>query len=242
MPVLNRKRIGASSRTVRLRVHTPRPPFELINELKMAKQVCDLKPSKGMTRAQSNEHLRIAQQSAYNKQVSGTQDPTREHLNFEIDRGGVVKEVDKDTSIPTRIREILKSRGITDPNAGLSEDDPRRRRTVANIILEGSRDVMRQLAFGNQEVNFKRGSDNSQVTRCPGIEKWAQDMYHFMADKYGEDNIAAFVVHLDETYHISIVHCYPSQKRTSFPTISSLAVTRRMAHVSSRNCTTSWPR
>ena len=95
----------------------------------MAKQVCDLKPSKGMTRAQSNEHLRIAQQSAYNKQVSGTQDPTREHLNFEIGRGGVVKEVDKDTSIPTRIREILKARGIIDPNAGLSEDDPRRRRS-----------------------------------------------------------------------------------------------------------------
>ena len=164
MPVLNRKRIGASSRTVRLRVHTPRPPFELINE-----------------------------------------DPTREHLNFEIGRGGIVKEVDKDTSIPTRIREILKARGITDPNAGLSEDDPRRRRTVANIILEGSRDVMRQLAFGNQEVNFKRGSDNSQVTRCPGIEKWAQDMYHFMADKYGEDNIAAFVVHLDET--LPHIHC-----------------------------------
>ena len=64
---------------------------------------------------------------------------------------------------------------------------------------------MRQLAFGNQEVNFKRGSDNSQVTRCPGIEKWAQDMYHFMADKYGEDNIAAFVVHLDET--LPHIHC-----------------------------------
>ena len=153
----------------------------------MAKQVCDIRAGKGITVAQSNEHLRVGQQNAYMKKVSGTQDPTREHLNFEIGR-----EVDKDTSIPTRIREILKARGITDPNAGLSEDDPRRRRTVANIILEGSRDVMRQLAFGNQEVNFKRGSDNSQVTRCPGIEKWAQDMYHFMADKYGEDNIAAF--------------------------------------------------
>ena len=207
----------------------------------MAKQVCDLRAGKGITVAQSNEHLRVGQQNAYMKKVSGTQDPTREHLNFEIGRGGVVKEVDKDTSIPTRIREILKARGITDPNAGLSEDDPRRRRTVANIILEGSRDVMRQLAFGNQEVNFKRGSDNSQVTRCPGIEKWAQDMYHFMADKYGEDNIAAFVT-LMRPYRISIVHCCPSQKRTSFPTTSSLAVTRRMAHASSRNCTTNWPR
>ena len=208
----------------------------------MAKQVCDLRAGKGITVAQSNEHLRVGQQNAYMKKVSGTQDPTREHLNFEIGRGGIVKEVDKDTSIPTRIREILKARGITDPNAGLSEDDPRRRRTVANIILEGSRDVMRQLAFGNQEVNFKRGSDNSQVTRCPGIEKWAQDMYHFMADKYGEDNIRHLSFTSTRPYHISIVHCYPSQKRTSFPTTSSLAVIRRMAHVSSRNCTTNWPR
>ena len=62
-----------------------------------------------------------------------------------------------------------------------------------------------QAILGNKEVNFKRGSDNSQVTRCPGIEKWAQDMYHFMADKYGEDNIAAFVVHLDET--LPHIHC-----------------------------------
>ena len=98
----------------------------------MAKQVCDIRAGKGITVAQSNEHLRVGQQNAYMKKVSGTQDPTREHLNFEIGRDGIVKEVDKDTSIPTRIREILKARGITDPNAGLSEDDPRRRRTVAN--------------------------------------------------------------------------------------------------------------
>ena len=31
------------------------------------------------------------------------------------------------------------------------------------------------------------------------IEQWATDMYNFMTRKYGEDNIASFVVHLDET-------------------------------------------
>jgi len=37
------------------------------------------------------------------------------------------------------------------------------------------------------------------------IENWAKDMYRFMSDKFGEKNIAAFVVHLDETNpHI---HC-----------------------------------
>lgn len=39
----------------------------------------------------------------------------------------------------------------------------------------------------------------------PEIENWAKDMYRFMSDRFGEKNIAAFVVHLDETNpHI---HC-----------------------------------
>lgn len=171
----------------------------------MAKQVCDLRPGKGMSIAQSNEHLRVGQQSAYTKKMAGTMDPTREHLNFEIGRGGVVKEVDKGTSIPSRIRSILKERGVVDPNAGLTEEDPRRRRTVANIILEGSRDIMRKLAFSDQEVSFEKGAENSHVTRDKAIEEWAQDMYRFMSRKYGEENIAAFVVHLDET--LPHIHC-----------------------------------
>ncbi len=165
----------------------------------MAKQVCDIQAGKGMSVNQSNEHLRVGHENAYAKKITGTMDPTREHLNFEIGREGVVKEVDKHTSISRRIRENLKARGIIDPNAGLDQDDPRRRITVANIILQGSRDVMRQMAFGNQEVNYERGADNSQVVRQKDIETWATDMYRFMAKKYGEDNIAAFVVHLDET-------------------------------------------
>jgi predicted nucleic acid-binding Zn-ribbon protein len=172
---------------------------------KEQKQVCDIRPGKGMSIAQSNEHLRIAQEGAYTKKVAGTMDPTREHLNFEISRGGVVKEVDKSTSIPKRIKDILKERGIHDPNAGLGEDDPNRRRTVANIILQGSRDTMLRLAFGEQEVKLERGADNSQLKRNPEIEQWAVDMYNFVSKKYGEENIAAFVVHLDET--CPHIHC-----------------------------------
>ena len=158
-----------------------------------------------MSIAQSNEHLRNGQNNAYLKKMSGTMDPTREHLNFEVGPGGVVKEVDKKNSIPKRIRENLKSRGILDPNRGFDADDPRRRYTVANIILQGSRERMRELAFGNQQVNYERGADNSHITRNAAIEQWAVDMYNFMAKKYGEQNIAAFIVHLDETNpHI---HC-----------------------------------
>lgn len=172
---------------------------------KEQKQVCDVRASKGMTIAQSNEHLRVGEGKAWKSKIAGTYDPTREHLNFEVCRGGVIRQVDKDTSVTKRIREIYKDRGIKDPNIGLSANDPRRRRSVADIILQGSRERMRELAYGGQEVDYGRGADNSRVTRNAAIEQWAVDMYNFMARKYGEQNIAAFVVHLDESNpHI---HC-----------------------------------
>ena len=54
---------------------------------KQQKQVCDIRAGKGITIAQSNEHLRNGQQYAYANKVSGNMDPTRGHLNFEIGRG-----------------------------------------------------------------------------------------------------------------------------------------------------------
>ena len=100
----------------------------------MAKQVCDIQAGKGMSVSQSDEHLRKATNAIKNTKWSSNYDPTREHLNFEIGKGGVVKEIDKSKSIPTRIRESLKARGISDPNIGLDKD---RYRKVANFILGG---------------------------------------------------------------------------------------------------------
>lgn len=168
----------------------------------MAKQVIDIQAGKGMTLAQSNEHLRVAFRGAYLARLSGSFDPTREHLNFEIKKGGIITPLDKANSIPKRIKENLKRRGIIDPNKGMLVPVYR---TIANVILQGSRDQMHKLAFGNQTVNLNRKADNSDVVRMPDIENWALDMYKFMSKKYGEDNIAAFIVHLDETNpHI---HC-----------------------------------
>ena len=114
----------------------------------------------------------------------------------------MVTPVDKKLSIPKRIKENLAARNIIDPNVGL--DDPKYR-TIANFILGGSREQMHHLAFGDQQVNLEKGADNSHITRSPEIEKWAVDMYDFMSRKFGEKNIAAFIVHLDETNpHI---HC-----------------------------------
>ena len=176
---------------------------------KEQKQVCDIRAGKRMTIAQSNEHLRVGDISAFNANRAGNLDPTRTRLNFEIGKGGVVKEVDQKTSIAKRIKAIFDSHGIKDPNIGIEDEDLKKKkvgvRTHANIILQGSRETMRQLAFGDQQVDYEHGADNSHITRSPEIEKWATDMYNFIARKYGEENIAAFVVHLDETNpHI---HC-----------------------------------
>lgn len=169
----------------------------------MAKQVIDIHVSKGMTEAQSNEHKRNWTDKGWQNALSkGNYDPSRERLNFELVKGGVVKPVNKSLSIPERIAKILQERGIKDPNAGLSEP---KFRTVVNFIFGGSRERMHEIAFGSQKVNLDKGADNSHIDRTDEIENWAKDVYDFVCKKYGEENIAAFVVHLDEMN--PHVHC-----------------------------------
>lgn len=170
------------------------------------KQMCEIAPGVGMTISQSNEHLRNARNAAAQKRWKGNYDPTREHLNFEVSKGGIITPVDKKLSIPRRIKRILKERNIIDPNMKKKEKGKTPNiRTVANFVLGGSREQMHRLAFGDQAVNLNRGADNSLITRNKAIENWAIDTYNFMARKYGEENIAAFVVHMDEIN--PHVHC-----------------------------------
>ncbi len=168
-----------------------------------AKQVMDIRASKGITVAQSNEHLRNWTEKGWNHATqTGNYDPTRELLNFEIVKGGKVAPINKAKSIPDRMAENLRERGIKDPNDGLVEP---KYRTVVNCIFGGSRERMHELAYGDQKVNFEHGADNSHIKRCKDIEEWAKDVYKFVADKYGEENIAAFIVHSDELN--PHVHC-----------------------------------
>ena len=171
-----------------------------------AKNVIDMRPSKGFSPSQGNGHLRRLDDCERAQKVRWNYAPSREHLDFEVGKGGVVTEVSKFKTINQRIQENLDSRGIVNPNKkyigqGL---DPKYR-TVANFILGGNREVMRNLAFDNQEVDWEHGADNSDLKRMPEIEAWAKDAYAFMCKKYGEKNIAAFVVHLDEAN--PHVHC-----------------------------------
>ena len=75
------------------------------------KQVLDVQVSKGITSAQSNEHLRNrserAEKYAMNK---GNYDPTRKHLNFEIAPGGKVRPIDTSRNIPERLHNVQKQK------------------------------------------------------------------------------------------------------------------------------------
>ena len=168
-----------------------------------AKQVLDVRVSKGFTAAQGNEHLRNRSKEAEKYAMSmGNYDPTRKHLNFEIAPGGKVRPIDTSRNIPERIADILSRRGIKDPNEGLIEP---KYRTVVNIIFGGSRERMHELAFGTQKVDFEKYADNTRIKRKSDIERWAKDVYSFVCGRYGEQNVAAFIVHLDELN--PHVHC-----------------------------------
>lgn len=170
---------------------------------KEQKQSIDLRPGKSFGVGLSNENLRIGASSAWEAKIAGTLDETRTKLDFEIGKGGVLTNINQSVSIPKRIKAILKSHGIEDPNKGLDYEQMKQKgvgvRTYASFILQGSHDTMMKLAFGDQQVSKDPNANNSHLTRKEEIEKWAKDMYTFVAQKYGEENIAAFVVHLDET-------------------------------------------
>ena len=89
------------------------------------------------------------------------------------------------------------------------------RRTVVNIIFGGSREQMHRLAFGYQIVDLEHGADNSAITRCKDIEDWAKDIYRFACEKWGEENIIGFYVHLDERnphIHCTLLPITPRNK------------------------------
>lgn len=162
-------------------------------------QVMHMNVMKGFTAAQSNEHQRNWTERGWDFAIGkGKYDRARERLNFEVVKGGKIQAIDKKMSIPERMAETLLQRGVKDPNEGLAEP---KYRTVVDFILSGSQNAIRHLAFGDQEVVYEPGDnpENATLKRMPGIEQWAKDMYRFMSDKFGEENIVGCYVHLDET-------------------------------------------
>lgn len=179
-------------------------------------QVVDIQSSPGMTVNQSDEHQRNWEDPKFEKMAHSdgrNLDRSRSHLNFEITKGGVIQSIDKSVSITERMKQTLQERGIEDPNA---KRKVKNIRTMINFIFGGSRERMREMAFGNQKVDFdNRDADNSYITRSEDIEHWAKDVYDFVCRKYGEQNIVGFYVHMDETnphVHCSVLPITPDNK------------------------------
>lgn len=185
------------------------------------KQVADMQPATGITTAESNEYQRRWKDERWDRAgKEGNYDRTRDHLNFEVGKGGIIRPIDKTQSVGEKIAARLAQCGIVDPNIGRKTPNIR---VCAKFIFGGSRERMHELAFGDQKVDLAKGADNSHITRSKDIEEWAKDIYRFACDEWGEDNLTGFYVHLDETNpHI---HCtvlpITKQNRLSFKQVFS---------------------
>lgn len=163
---------------------------------KSNKQVADMQAATGITTAESNEFQRRWKDERWDRAgKEGNYDRTRDHLNFEVAKGGIIRSIDKTRPVGEKIAARLADCGIIDPNLGRKVPNIR---IAAKFIFGGSRERMHELAFGSQKVDLTKGADNTNIKRCKDIEGWAQDIYRFACNKWGEDNIAGFYVHLDE--------------------------------------------
>ena len=188
-----------------------------------AKQMMDMRSSKErISGAESNEQQRNWNKELWSNKANDplkNYDPTRAHLNFEVTRGGKVQAIDTSMSIDEKMNQILMVRGIKNPNC---KNCKQPQRILAKFVFGGNRELMRELAFGNQTVDYGKGADNSQLERKEDIEKWAVDVYKFVAKRYGEENIVSFYVHLDETTphaHCTVLPIDETKNRISWTSV-----------------------
>lgn len=129
----------------------------------MAKQVLDIRAGKGMTTSQSNEFLRNANGGERLKRWSGNYDSTREHLNFEIKKGGVICEVDKKTSVPKRIKILERGDRISETGA--------RHRFTEEYHAELREKLMSENEQQSQTIEGQQTVIREQRATLSGLEK-----------------------------------------------------------------------
>lgn len=157
------------------------------------KQVLDVQVSKGITTAQSNEHLRDRSEKAEKYAMSkGNYDPTRKRLNFEIAPGGKIHPIDTSRSIPKRMADILSHRGIKDPNEGLLEP---KYRTVVNITSAVHGSECRNLLSVRNRWTLKKvrtiPASNGSVTLNAGPRMF---IHSFVADMVSRTSLHSLYI------------------------------------------------
>lgn len=159
------------------------------------KQMMDFKSVKSVDANVSNEHQRNWSNELFERKAKNPDhnyDRTRTALNFQVGHGGVITAVDKSRRIADRVEEIIKKH--LRPDARVTAISNR----AVMVVFGGNRERMREMAFGSQDFH-EHEETNGHLIRQPEIERWAKDVYGFVCREFGEENVASFIVHLDET-------------------------------------------
>ena len=159
------------------------------------KQMMDFKAVKSIAANVSNEQQRNWSDELFERKAKNPDhnyDRSRTDLNFQVGPGGVITAVDKSRRIGDKVEEIIKKH--LRPDARVTAISNR----AVMVVFGGNRERMREMAFGSQELNEYKET-NSHLMRQPEVERWAKDVYGFVCREFGEENIASFIVHLDET-------------------------------------------
>ena len=161
---------------------------------KMAKQVVDFKPIYCLSEETSSILLRTADDSVIRQKKNyKTYEPSNKRLNFEIDCDGNVTNVKKD-SLALRIMDNLRTREVTDPNEG---KEKRNRKIGAVFMFSGSTDRIREMAWIERSKDYRDGTRFSWLERSTQFERWAKQLYMFLCQRFGKDNVVAVIAHLD---------------------------------------------
>ena len=155
----------------------------------------------------------------YNEQPNknALHDYSRSQLNFEINlKTGKAQPIDlKKKPIRQRWYDAIKKnysakQTYVNPKTGevYEKEKPIRKSDIKyfEILFGGDRQRMHELAFKGKVTVGKEGiGKNGHIQRSRSIELWAEDCFKWACDKFGQENILTFSVHLDETNpHI---HC-----------------------------------
>lgn len=184
-----------------------------------AKASLHMSPMKNMDAALSDENERRDKNKEWfdrgtnSKGVPYHYDWWRRNLNFEIVKGKIVPRLSQEIPLHERIQNRLKELGFKNYKAGASNAP----NVCMDFVIGGDHERLCQMAFKNQRVNFESSDhQNADVQRDKEIENWALDTYRWMEQKYGEENIVGFNVHLDETtphIHVQVIPVGMVQKR-----------------------------
>lgn len=155
-----------------------------------------------------------------NKDKNNHYDYSRRKLNFEINnKGEIIAQGSQKKHITERLNKRLKELNFKFSYDRFGNLAANSQNCCIDFVVSGNRNVMRKLAFGEQQVDYsdeRLGKANWNIKREKAIEDWAMKEYEFFSKKFGAQNVISFQVHLDETTPHAHVLVIPVSQRKIF--------------------------